>query len=278
MNIASGSREVKRFYDETGWRVRGGASVDHELFGTTEDGPIRQELHRVHTERIISALSRAGESLNLLECGCGGNPEKMFLHLCREYTGVDFSDTGLDMARNSFAGAGVPHNFRAADVCALPFADGSFDAVYSAHMVYHIEDTKAQSAALQELVRVVRTGGIVVVVAANPRPLAFPFRFVKRLLADTPVVGPLLNRLRPKPPLPYQPMSIGWMRRRLGRASSVEVLGGGMPPTSFYRNVTEFNGVGRLFWRVIRWIDLGFPRASAWLGNYVILICTKTST
>lgn len=275
MTIAAGSREVKRFYDETGWRVRGGASVDHEMFGATEDGPIRKELHQVHNDRIIAALSRAGHSLNLLECGCGGNPEKMFLHLCRKYTGVDFSGTGLDMARNSFAGVGVPSNFHAADVCALPFADNSFDAVYSAHMVYHIEDIKAQSAAIMELVRVVRPGGIIVVVAANPRPLAFPFRFARRLLADIPLIGRLLNRLRPKPPLPYKPMPIAWMRRHLARAGSVEVFGGGLPSTGFYRNVTEFHGVGRLFWRVIRWLDLSFPRASAWLGNYVIFTCEK---
>jgi hypothetical protein len=37
-----------------------------------------------------------------------------------------------------------------ADVCALPFANDSFDAVYCAHMIYHIDSVEAQDAALTE--------------------------------------------------------------------------------------------------------------------------------
>ena len=70
-------------------------------------------------------------------------------------------------------------------------------------------------AAIAELVRVVRPGGVVVLVAANPRPLAFPVLLARRLAADAPLVGSIFNRLRSKPLLPYKPMPIGWMRRTL---------------------------------------------------------------
>jgi SAM-dependent methyltransferase len=179
------------------------------------------------------------------------------------------------MARSAFAEIGIPHEFRIADVCALPFDDGAFDAVYCAHMIYHIEDPAAQDAALAEMTRVVRPGGVVVVVAANPRPLMFPIRFVRRLAADTPLIGPVLNRLRSKPSLPYKPMSIGWMRRRLARAGQAEVVAYSLPSTEFYQNVTEFKGTGKFRWEGIRWLDMNYPRLSAYLGNYVILTCRK---
>jgi len=277
MKNKTGTERTRTFYNETGWKEHDGASVDHHLFSVKEDGPIRVVLNRLHKDRIWTALSRAGSRLNLLECGCGGHPEKLMLGLCEKYTGVDFSDTGLGMARTSFANVGIPHHFQAADVCALPFEDGAFDAVYSAHMIYHIEDPAAQDAALHELMRVTKVGGVVVLIAANPRPLAFPIRFLQRLAADTPLVGPLLNRLRKKPPVPYNPMRIGWMRRRLARSGLVEILGCSMPSTKFYQNITEFKGSGKFLWKAIQWLDVNYPRLSAYLGNYVLLSCTKVA-
>jgi len=274
--MITGSPETQRFYDETGWKEQDGAPVDRHLFGVTEDGPIRVELHHLHQGRVLSALSKAGNRLNLLECGCGGSPEKDLLKLCSRYTGVDFSETGLQVARSSFADVEIPHEFRTADVCALPFADGTFDAAYSAQMIYHLDDPSAQDAALAELLRVVRPGGVVVLVTANPRPLVFPLRLARRLAADTPLLGALLNRLRPKPVLPYKPMPIGWTRRRMARGGPVEVLGCGIPSLSFYRHVSEFKGPGKFLWSCIRWLDLNHPKLSAYLGNYVILSCRKS--
>jgi SAM-dependent methyltransferase len=274
--MISGTRETQRFYNEVGWKEKDGASVNNKLFGVKEDGPIRLELHRLHYDRIRSALSRAGTHLSLLECGCGGNPEKKLLSLCSRFTGVDFSDTGIQMAKSSFADVAIPSHFQTADVCALPFKDGEFDAVYCAHMIYHIEDPAAQDVAISELMRVVRPGGTVVLVVANPRPWAFPLRFLRRMVADMPLVGSLLNRVRPKPPLPYKPMPLGWMRRRLARGGSVDIVGAGIPSTAFFQNVTEYRGFGKLLWKVIRWTDFTFPKLSAYLGNYATMTCTRS--
>jgi hypothetical protein len=41
MTKPGGTPATQRFYDETGWTIQGGASVNHNLFGVTEDGPIR---------------------------------------------------------------------------------------------------------------------------------------------------------------------------------------------------------------------------------------------
>ncbi len=278
MSRITGTRETQHFYNESGWREEGGASVDHNLFGVTEDGPIRKELNDLHQERIRAALTAAGLPLSLLECGCGGNPEKLLLDLCSKYTAVDFSDRGIQMARAAFANLGVAHEFHTADICELPFHAGVFDAVYCAHVMYHIENPAGQDAAIAELIRVVRPGGVVVLVVANPHPLAFPVRFMRRVLAGTPILGRILNRLRMKPPLPYRPMPIGWIRRRLARHGTVHLVGLGIPSTSFNRNVTEFRGIGKMLWKAIRWLDTHYPERSAWLGNYVMFSLVKAQT
>jgi ubiquinone/menaquinone biosynthesis C-methylase UbiE len=275
MTTKTGTEQVKRYYDEKGWEDRDGVPFNLRLFGTKEDGPIRIELRRLHLDRVRSALSLAGTSLNLLECGCGGAPGRELLNLCARYTGVDFSYRGLEKARFAFADVQIPHEFKVADLCALPFYDGAFDAVYCAHTIYHIVDPSAQETALAEMVRVVRPGGVVVLVAANPRPLAFPIRLARRLLADMPVIGSILNRLRPAPEIPYAPKPIGWMRRRLSRRGPVEVITHDLPSVKFNQKITEFRGIGKFLWRFIRWLDINHPKLSAYLGNYVILICKR---
>jgi ubiquinone/menaquinone biosynthesis C-methylase UbiE len=275
MTKKTGTEQVKRYYDEKGWEEQDGVPLNLRLFGTKEEGPIRIELHRLHLDRVRSGLSLAGTSLNLLECGCGGAPERNLLDLCARYTGVDFSYRGLEIARSAFADVQIPHEFQVADLCALPFDDGAFDAVYCAHIIYHIVDPSAQETAIAEIVRVVRPGGVVVLVAANPRPLAFPIRLTRRLLADMPVVGSILNRLRPAPEIPYAPRSIGWMRRRLSKGGPVEVITCGLPSTKFNQETTEYKGIEKILWKLIRWLDINYPKLSAYLGNFVILICKK---
>ncbi len=271
----SGSDRTRRFYDETGWTENGGLLVDLELFGTKEDGPIRIELHDAHQHRVHTAIAEAGSGIELLECGCGGSPEVSLLDLCTTYVGVDFSETGLKRADATLRSQAVPYELHLADVCDLPFDDASFDAVYSAHMIYHIPDRDAQARALDEMLRVTKPGGVLVLIVANPFPLLFPGRSLKRIVARTPVVGPVADRIRPDPPLPYEPLSPMWLRRRVGTRATVETISNGLPTTAFNQRVSEFKPLGRLLWQSLRWIDLTAPRASVFLGNYVQLTATK---
>lgn len=278
--MATGTPETREFYDRVGWKrgPGGGQLEDINLFGVKEDGPIRKEIWERHLERIQGALRRAGDSLNLLECGCGGNPMAPLLRDGDRYTGVDFSATGLVEADHSLLSWGGTYRLQEADICRLPFSNGEFDAVYSAHVLYHINNVAGQAAALEEIVRVLRPGGTAVLNLANPRPLLFPIRLGTRLVADTPVLNNLANRLRKKQPaLPYLPLAIGWYRRRLHRHGTVEVITGGIPSTWFNHNVTETRYPTKILWQTIRALDAHAPRLSAWLGNYFLLcFCKKT--
>lgn len=273
---STGSEKTKQFYDSEGWQKRDGQVIDRHLFGVKEDGPIRKYLYELHVERIRAALMRAGYPIALLECGCGGNPATSFLDLCSEYVGVDFSETGLEVANEELKGAAIPCQLRQADVCKLPFDDGRFDAVYSAHMLYHIPDSAAQRTALHEMLRVVKPGGVLVLITANPRPWLFPIRFLKRLVADTPAIGNIANAMRREAPLPYQPMPLNWIRRQVSQSGSVELVTYGLPSTAFNQHVTEYRGIGKQLWKLIRWLDTHYPHASAYLGNYTQVTVVKS--
>jgi SAM-dependent methyltransferase len=78
--------------------------------------------------------------------------------------GIDISEPTLVQARSAFsAGAG---RLRSAvgDVRALPFADGSFDAVYSMGTIEHFDETEQ---AVAEIARVLRPGGRAIIGVPN---------------------------------------------------------------------------------------------------------------
>jgi SAM-dependent methyltransferase len=72
-----------------------------------------------------------------------------------QWTGVDVSPLACQLARER--GASDVHE---ASVTALPFREGEFAAVVSADVLYHLDDDEA---ALREMARVLRPGGIMVI-------------------------------------------------------------------------------------------------------------------
>jgi len=287
--LAGGTLETKEYYDKHGWtKLPDGRLTDNVRFGKPEGCPLRIASHQLHMRRIHEALDQAGESLNLLECGCGGNPELSLLDLCAHYTGIDFSPNGLKAADEKLKSQGIPYLLVEADVCSIPFADGSFDAVYSANMVFHIQDPEGQAAAFREMLRVTKNDGIVVLILDNPRPLLFPGCLVRQLIADTPIVGHMLykllyklrNKLRRKtsaPIIPYNPRPLGWMRRRLQPFGKVEIIGSRMASGWFSRHISEKQILGRLAWKALVWLEREHPKACALLGNKIQITVRKTS-
>jgi demethylmenaquinone methyltransferase / 2-methoxy-6-polyprenyl-1,4-benzoquinol methylase len=100
-------------------------------------------------------------------------------------TGVDFSERMLDRARPKSAAV----SWVRADVLAMPFQEGSFDAVTVGFGIRNVEDLEA---VLRELARVVRRGGrLGCLEITRPRGLLRPFF---RLWFDglVPLAGKLL--------------------------------------------------------------------------------------
>jgi SAM-dependent methyltransferase len=94
----------------------------------------------------------------LLEIGCGmGTDLLQFARGGARCTGVDLTPRSIEITRHRFALYGLPGDFTLADGEHLPFADVSFDVVYSNGVLHHTPDTER---AVSEVHRVLRTGGI----------------------------------------------------------------------------------------------------------------------
>ena len=123
------------------------ASGDYAVIGTT--------LQIVGENLAEAADVRAGE--RVLDVAAGnGNATLATARRFADVTSTDYVATLLDKAAARARAEGLAVNFQVADVEALPFADGSFDAVLSTFGVMFAPD---QRRAATEMARVCRPGG-----------------------------------------------------------------------------------------------------------------------
>jgi SAM-dependent methyltransferase len=273
-----GSPQVKQFYDRVGWRRHeSGESVDRHLFGSRARGTLQQRGDSLREERVRSAFGSIPERSVLLECGAGGHPAAYLANLFSKYVLLDFSQAGLTAGGHVLSTNGVEAVSAQGDMCHLPFPDNTYDAAFCANAIYHIPNANGQRAAFSEIMRTVKMNGVAVFVLANSRPYGFPLQLLKRVIADTPYISTLANKIRPMPPLPYKPMSLSWMRDCLEPYGSVQMTSFAMASMWFRQHVPERH-IGRPLWRSMLWIERTFPRLAAFLGNYVLIVVRKART
>jgi demethylmenaquinone methyltransferase/2-methoxy-6-polyprenyl-1,4-benzoquinol methylase len=111
----------------------------------------------------------------------------------RTVLGIDVSLAMLEVARDAFGGPGWAPRFACADAFTLPLRDASLDAITIA---FGVRNLRPRPAALAELARVLRPGGVLVVLEAAapaPGPLRGPIAFwIRRVI-------PAAGRLSPDP-------------------------------------------------------------------------------
>lgn len=275
LKLSKGTQATKEFYDRIGWKRRGGTLVDTALFAGTLGGPIQQSMDRLRRQRISEMIG--GPGLRLVELGCGGTPAVFLAGRCKNFTAVDFTSSGLSEATIALESAKLAFKTVEADITDLPFDDGEFDAVYSAHVIYHIDHPDGQAAAFREAMRVLRPGGRAVFVLANPFPLLFPYTVLRRVLAMTPGISTLLNRMRTKPPLPYLPMPLGWLKTQLEKWGDVEITSNTIPSTWFTRVVSERTTLGRKAWQMFQSLETNHPKNATRLGCFVTISVVRST-
>ena len=126
-----------------------------ELGGAAVETEVRQ---------IITSECSKPTTRNVLDAGCGeGSVLLHFAQLFPEvhFQGVDISPVAVDMARSR-----VVNNaqFEIASVKELPWPDGFFDFAYSQSVIEHVVDYPA---ALQEIYRVLKPGGGILIRVEN---------------------------------------------------------------------------------------------------------------
>jgi SAM-dependent methyltransferase len=101
----------------------------------------------------------AGRGRDVLEIGVGLGCDHVEWAKAapRRLAGIDLTDRAVDLTREHLALLGLRSELRRADAEALPFADESFDIVYSWGVLHHSPDT---AKAVGEAHRVLRPGGV----------------------------------------------------------------------------------------------------------------------
>lgn len=106
--------------------------------------------------RFLAELTgRLGDGARVLDLGCGaGVPCTAALAERHDVLGVDVSASQLELARRNVPGA----RFEKADMTALSFPDGSFDAVTAFYSVLHVP-REEQGALFARIAAWLRPGG-----------------------------------------------------------------------------------------------------------------------
>jgi SAM-dependent methyltransferase len=113
-------------------------------------------LHQLTLQSLEAELSDWREK-TILDVGCGTGA-------ILEQLGSPERNVGIDLAPEavSFCQKRGLSNVRQGDICALPFADGSFDVVICSSVLYH-EWVLDVAGALREMHRVLRPDGVLLI-------------------------------------------------------------------------------------------------------------------
>jgi SAM-dependent methyltransferase len=134
-------RAAVRDFEHAGWQKA--AAAYNTTFARTTSGFVD----------VLLDVAGVGAGVRLLDLACGPGLVAGAARRCGAVAkGLDFSSAMIGLAR-----AAHPEiNFEEGDAEALPFADGSFDAVVSNFGIHHVPDPVQ---AMSEVRRVLRPGG-----------------------------------------------------------------------------------------------------------------------
>lgn len=131
-------------------------------------------------KRVAYIRANAPRGARVLDMGCGTGV------LARELDAAGYDVVGLDPSQPMLGvmGREAP-NVEAVRGSGtdLPFSDGEFDFAVSVATMHHVADRAAVRRALEEMARVVRPGGSVLVWDHNPRNPYWPY-LMKRVPQD----------------------------------------------------------------------------------------------
>jgi SAM-dependent methyltransferase len=145
----------------TATRDRKAVEAYYDDYATWYEAERREGYYGVVNRLEFGAVAEAVAGRDVLEIGCGtGLILERTAAVARRATGIDLS---AGMARFSATRKGL--TVAQASAVALPFADASFDVVYSFKVLPHVPDL---GGTLGEIRRVLRPGGRAFVEVYNP--------------------------------------------------------------------------------------------------------------
>jgi ubiquinone/menaquinone biosynthesis C-methylase UbiE len=141
---------------------------NREEYGLKDSSFQRSMVIRSAARQAAFFLPHLRPGMHLLDCGCGpGSITTDFAKLVApgQVVGIDIQASEVERATAYATELGITNvQFRTGDIYNLPFADETFDAVFSNALLDHLSDPLA---ALRETYRVLKSGGVVAIRTAD---------------------------------------------------------------------------------------------------------------
>ena len=165
------SEQIQQFYDSSSrlWEEVWGEHMHHGYYGA--DGKTRKNRRQAQIDLIEELLTWANvtEAQQILDVGCGIGGSSLYLaeKFGATATGITLSPVQAKRAAERARASGINAQFQVADALNMPFADNSFDLVWSLESGEHMPD---KVKFLQECDRVLKPGGILIMATWCHRP------------------------------------------------------------------------------------------------------------
>ncbi len=169
------ANEVAKFNKlaEEWWRPDGQFKVVH-AFNAARVDYLKRHIAESFARDPDTTRPLAG--LKIADIGCGaGLVSEPIAEAGAEVTGIDAAERNVEIARHHAAKTGVEISYRHALPSDLADKAGAFDAVMSLEVVEHVADLDRF---LQEIGRLVRPGGILIIGTLNRTPKSFALGIV----------------------------------------------------------------------------------------------------
>jgi ubiquinone/menaquinone biosynthesis C-methylase UbiE len=267
--LRSEKQVVQQFYDATGWRAGDdGTYADTALF--VDRRPHVDRYMARCRARVLAQLPPGGRYLLDVASGPVHFAEyQAYSAQFDQRVCVDLSERALHGARRNIGEAGV---YVLGDVTNLPIAEGAVDAAVSLHTLYHVPRDE-QAAAFREIHRVLKPGGVAVVVyywqttpwrelGALERAAALPSRLLRRLVrrGSSDAAGDLY----------YFAHTRHWFERQAWPFEA-EILAWSSVDTDTLRRFARGPAAAPMT-RALFWLESRFPRALGRYGYPMIVI------
>jgi ubiquinone/menaquinone biosynthesis C-methylase UbiE len=268
-------QQVREFYDQIGWSQAGDGLYQNARYEDLR--PVSREyIHKCHM-RVKRHLAPSGDIL--LDAGSGPVQWPEYLTYSEDYNYrlcADISITALKEARNRLGDKGL---FVVADIANLPFKPEVFDGLVSMHTIHHLpllEHKRSYS----ELARVLKPGKNGAVINGWHNPLlmnmAEPFIALGRFLTGRPVKkkkdwsskedqsGTFVEKMTPP-----------WLKNELKDVVKFEIHPWRSLSPRFMRWFVRPQLGGKVFLRLLFWLEETFPRFFGENGQYPLIVIKK---
>lgn len=287
-------QQVRQFYDRIGWQMEG----EHYQNARYEDlRPVSQAyIHRCHM-RVKQQLKPAGRFL--LDAGSGPIQYPEYLTYSEGYAYRVCADISIVALQEAETRIGEHGLFVVADVANLPFAPGVFEGVVSLHTLHHLP-SEEQPRAYRELYRVLAPQSSAVVVngwTESPfmrrmQPLVTLmerlFKHKNDLSEKARKQAEELDRKakasgeEPVAECGKRPtgtfvrkLNAEGLRRELGGEMQLEILPWRSVSVRFLRAVIHDPLLGRLWLRLLFWLEERYPKYFGEKGQYPMVVIRK---